>query len=98
MGEELQRLAALNPKPQRLSTEQIALLVATIGERAPHLVPVAERLGRGKSVNDHDIDQIEEVLAQEMAMEYSDAHGLTGRGIEMDDLIGVVRQHGESFF
>jgi hypothetical protein len=81
-----------------LSDEALTLLRDTLATAAPQLLPVVEKLERGDQLRDDEADALEDVLADEMTADYSEEEGLTQRGRELDNLIGVVRQQAESFF
>jgi hypothetical protein len=81
-----------------LSAEQIRLLNNTIRTNAPHLLSTVDRLRKGELISDGEADALEDVLANEMTRELTADGGLTALGIQVDNLIGVCRQHAESFF
>ena len=64
-----------------------------------HLSDAAVRIGRGEVVSDADAEVVVDALATAMLDKgYSEADGLTERGIEIDKLIGVVQQMSEHFY
>ena len=65
-----------------------------------HVIDAAARIGRGEVVPDEDAQAVVDALANLMLSDegYSEAEGLTERGIEIDNLIGVVQQMSEHFY
>lgn len=98
MGAKLERVAALTPRLPRLSEAQMALLIETVELEARELVPLAQRIAAGEVVADLEADELEDVLVQAMTSEYTAEGGLTQRGMALDELVGVARQHAASFF
>lgn len=65
-----------------------------------HVTEAAVRIGQGEVVSDVDAEAVVGALATAMLGDkgYSQAGGLTERGIEIDKLIGVVQQMSEHFY
>ena len=65
----------------------------------PEVVAAAERIARGEVVSQHEADLVLNALAAEMLEpDNFDGEELAGRGLEIDDFIGIVAQASENFF
>lgn len=83
----------------RLSTDQVALMNEVLGGAPPQILDAAERISRGEVVPDDDAEAVAGALADRMLdRDGFDGEALTARGIEVDDLIGIVRQMSEHFY
>lgn len=59
----------------------------------------AARIARGEVVTDEEADAVVDVLAAAMLDDGNfDGEELTGRGAEIDGLVGVVQQMSEHFY
>jgi hypothetical protein len=91
-------MAALTTRPPRLSESQATLLLETVELEAPKLVPVARRVAAGEVVADADANELEDALVRAMTSDYTTEGGLTQRGMALDAVVGIARQHAVSFF
>jgi hypothetical protein len=98
VGKKFDRMATLSREPTQLSKRQFDLLRETLESDAPNLLPLVRRLADGGTMEDSEADRLEDVLAQAMTADYNMKDGLSQRGNDLDDLLGVCRQHAESFF
>jgi methylmalonyl-CoA mutase N-terminal domain/subunit len=84
------------PKRLRLTPAQIKLMIEVVAGASSSLRQVADRIARGDVIPQDDVNELADFLAD--AMEYTDEEGLTERGVQIDDIIGVVYQLSEDFF
>jgi hypothetical protein len=65
----------------------------------PDVIRAADRIARGETVAQLEADLVVGVLASRMLSGGNfDGEELTGRGVEIDGIIGIVAQASESFF
>jgi len=82
----------------KLRRAQATLMNEALVGAPRHVTEAAMRIGRGEVVPGADAEAVVAALADVMTEAYSEADGLTERGIEIDDLIGVVQQMSEHFY
>jgi hypothetical protein len=84
----------------KLTPAQATLMSEALVGAPRHVSEAAVRIGRGEVVSDADAEAVVDALATAMLGDkgYSQAGGLTERGIEIDKLIGVVQQMSEHFY
>ena len=84
----------------KLTPAQATLLNEALVGAPRHLTDAALRIGRSEVVPDAEAEAVVDALANVMLSDqgYSEAQGLTERGIEIDKLIGVVQQMSEHFY
>ncbi len=84
------------PKRIRLSPQQIVLMRETLSGCPASVRDTADRVGRGEVVADNAANAVVDALVAAML---EDAYeGLTARGCQIDDIIGVVQQMSEGFY
>jgi hypothetical protein len=84
----------------KLTPAQAASMNEAVVGAPQRVIEAAGRIGRGEVVPDADAEAVVDALTSVMlgGEGYSEAEGLTERGIEIDDLIGVVQQMSEHFY
>jgi len=91
MGDEHSRMT--------LSVAQVVAMNEALTGASPSVSDAAARIGRGEVVPDEDAEAVVNALSEAMlSNEGFDGQGLTTRGIEIDDIIGVVQQMSEHFY
>jgi hypothetical protein len=82
-----------------LSTAQVALMNDVLRGSPSSVIDAAERIARGEAVPDEHAEMVVDALTNAMLHDEGfDGHGLTGRGKQVDDLIGIVQQMSEHFY
>jgi hypothetical protein len=83
----------------RLSIDQVALMNEVLAGAPPQILDAAARIGRGEVVPDDDAEAVAGALVDRMLdRDGFDGEALSARGIEVDDLIGIVQQMSEHFY
>lgn len=84
----------------KLTPAQATLLNEVLVGAPRQVTDAALRIGRGEVLPDAEVEAVVDALANVMLSDqgYSETQGLTERGIEIDDLIGVVQQMSEHFY
>jgi hypothetical protein len=84
----------------KLTPSQVTLLNEALVGAPTHVADAAVRIARGEVVPDEAASAVVDALANVMSGDtgYREDVGLTSRGIEIDDLIGVVQQMSEHFY
>jgi hypothetical protein len=82
-----------------LSREQVAFMNEVVATSPSRVQATAAKIANGEVVPDEDADAVVAVLAAAMlASDNFEGEELTGRGLEVDGLIGVVQQMSEHFY
>jgi hypothetical protein len=88
-----------HPKRLTLSAGQVALLNEILAQSPSGVRGSAARIARGEVVPDEDAGAVVDVLAAAMLADGNfDGEELTGLGLEIDGMIGVVQQMSEHFY
>jgi len=70
-----------------------------LAEAPEHVTAAAAKIGRGEVVPDDEAEAVVSALADAMLGEEGfDGQALTPRGVQIDDLIGIVQQMSEHFY
>lgn len=87
-------------EPGRLgfTTGQAAVLRHVMADAPTRLRTLAERAARNQVLSDEDAEALVAALTDEMLRDYTEEDGLSARGKEIDDLIGIANQLAESFY
>jgi hypothetical protein len=87
------------PDRIKLSGAQVVLMREVLTGAPPSVAEAAEGIGRGEVVSDSDAEAVVDALVAAMLGEEGyDGSGLTARGCEIDDIIGVAQQMSQSFY
>jgi hypothetical protein len=81
-----------------LSREQVALMNEVLADSPSRIKETAAKVANGEVVPDGDADAVVDALAAAMVATDNLGNELTGRGVEIDGLIGVVAQLSEHFY
>jgi hypothetical protein len=91
----------MNAQPERikLSAAGASLLRELVAGSPPAVREAAERIAVGEAVSDDDANAVVDVLSDAMLGDAGfDGEALTARGVQIDDIIGVVQQMSEHFY
>jgi hypothetical protein len=91
----------VNEQPERikLSAAGASLLRELVADSPSAVRAAAERIATGEPVPDDDAEAVVDVLSDAMLAEQGfDGEALTARGVQIDEIIGIVQQMSEHFY